>query len=248
MESTTKKSGLPIAAGIFMVIYLVGSITQIVVSWLLSRTTFVPVSFGVRNWLIVGATIAMIIFLFMQKKGIPMVITQGIFCLNSLLGLVSTVSALINYNNNLINYDNVTTSLPHILQYGAALTGSLMALAPFVLMLILSIISVKTDNVGAFGKVACIFVIILLIAGRFSSIFTVASYAIAGQYALFGTSLLGWFNGILLDVALILTCKWLATPSSVNQASEEGIIENIDSTVDVAMESTDSAEEIAENS
>lgn len=246
MENTTKKSGLPIAAGIFMVIYLVGYITQIVVSWLLSRTTIVPVSFGARSWLVVGATIAMIIFLFMQKKGIPMVIIQGIFCLNSLLGLVSTVSALINYNNNLIN--NATPDLSPILQYGAALTGSLMALVPFVLMLILSIISVKTDNVGAFGKVACIFVIILLISGRFSSIFTVASYAIVGQYALFGTSLLGWFNGILLDVALILTCKWLATPSSVNQASEEAVIENIDSAVDVAMESTDSAEEIAENS
>ena len=246
MESTTKKSGLPIAAGIFMVIYLIGSITQIVVSWLLSRTTIVPVSFGVRSWLVVGATIAMIIFLFMQKKGIPMVIIQGIFCLNSLLGLVSTVSALINYNNNLIN--NATPDLSPILQYGAALTGSLMALAPFVLILVLSIISVKTDNVGAFGKVAYILVIILLIASRFSSIFTVASYAIVGQYALFGTSLLGWFNGILLDVALILTCKWLATPSSVNQVSEEAVIEKIDSAVDVAMESIDSAEEIAENS
>ena len=228
MESTTKKSALPIVAGILMAAYLMGSITQMLVSLLLPGMNAVSYSLlSARVFILfIPAAIAMVVFLFMQKKGIPMIVIQGVFCLNVFVGMISSVSNMIRYNSNGIS--NLATSF---VEYLAVLTGSLISLVPYAFLLILSIIGVKSNKIGGFGKTANVMVIVFLAVGRFLTIFTLISYAIIGSWMIFGTQLYGWFNGFLLDAALVLTCKWLSSSSFVNQASENLAIENNNNTV-----------------
>lgn len=198
-----EKSPLPLLAGVLLAVYLhLMFILEIV------KFKFLAINPSVNSLLFFfPATVALAIFVFMRKKGVWLLIPASVFCLNQLIAFMLTLRTIFNsisYTSN-----SIASEFLYVYAYGLA---SLVALIPYIIILILSIFSIKQRSVGGFGKVANILMIVYVSLMYF--LFIISSIVncrieYSNSAVLNLTNLLSSTYHLIFAVALFLICKWL---------------------------------------